>query len=63
MGQGPSALHVGLGNATIIDRMTVYWPSGAVSEFVKVPVGGRIVVTEGEQTFVSKALKLAKVTL
>ncbi|MFP6675240.1 MAG: ASPIC/UnbV domain-containing protein [Pirellulaceae bacterium] len=59
MGQGPSALHVGLGNATIIDRMTVYWPSGAVSEFAKVPVGGRIVVTEGEQTFASRALKPA----
>jgi hypothetical protein len=61
MGQGPTALHVGLGNATIIDRMTVHWPSGAVSQNVQVPLGGRIVVTEGEQTFAFRALKPAAI--
>lgn len=41
-------LHFGLGEATTIDRLTVYWPSGQTTELEQVAVNQRLNVVEGE---------------
>ena len=46
--QVPLELHFGLGGATVIDRLTVRWPSGAEQEFEGLPAGGLITVVEGQ---------------
>lgn len=43
-GQGPSRLHFGLGDATLVDRVRVTWPDGTVEEAEDVEAGGWLVV-------------------
>ncbi|MCB1099170.1 MAG: VCBS repeat-containing protein [Verrucomicrobiae bacterium] len=41
-------LHFGLGNATMIERLTVDWPSGTVQQFKHLPTGKLYTITEAE---------------
>lgn len=41
-------LQFGLGDATVVDRLTVYWPSGKTSELLAVAVNQRLNIVEGE---------------
>jgi hypothetical protein len=45
-GGNPRAQHVGLDDATTLDRITVRWPSGATQEFRDVPTNLRLTLTE-----------------
>lgn len=47
MGQSPPRLYVGLGPATVIERLTVDWPSGQRDTFTDVPGDVHVTVTEG----------------
>ena len=60
MGQGPTLLQVGLGEAKLIDRLTVRWPSGEVSEHHQVPINGRVVITEGKREIAYSQTRIAK---
>jgi len=51
MGQGPSQLHVGVGTAKKIDRLTIRWPSGRSQELANLPVCGRVTITEGDEDY------------
>ncbi len=44
-GSSPNETHVGLGDSTVVDEITVRFPSGNVSRAMSVPFG-RVVVTE-----------------
>ncbi len=46
--QMPSRLHFGLGDAAKVDRLTIYWPSGAIQELTDVAADRHIVVEEGK---------------
>lgn len=50
IGQNDSRLHFGLGQNTLVDRITVEWPSGLVEEFSNIAVNQIIVLTEGQGT-------------
>lgn len=45
--QGPAYVHLGLGAARKIDRLTIKWPSGLVQEFTDVAGDRAVRVTEG----------------
>jgi enediyne biosynthesis protein E4 len=47
--QMPSRVHFGLGDAAKVDRLTIYWPSGAVQELADLAVDCHIVVEEGKE--------------
>ncbi|MCB0546451.1 MAG: CRTAC1 family protein [Phaeodactylibacter sp.] len=46
--QNSLILHFGLGNAEIIDRIVVRWPSGLVEEFEQMEPNTSYLITEGE---------------
>jgi hypothetical protein len=46
--QMPSRVHFGLGDATMINRLTVRWPSGAVQELHNLAADRHVVITEGK---------------
>jgi hypothetical protein len=48
LGQNDMRMHVGVGDATLIDRLEVRWPSGQVDTAARVPVNSIITVVEGE---------------
>jgi tetratricopeptide (TPR) repeat protein len=48
LSQSTSVLHFGLGAATTIDRLTVRWRAGAVSEYGPLDAGIRWEITEGD---------------
>ncbi|HXV74741.1 MAG TPA: CRTAC1 family protein [Candidatus Polarisedimenticolaceae bacterium] len=46
-GANPYTLHVGIGQATRVESIEVFWPAtGATQRFGSVPAGARVVVTE-----------------
>ena len=45
--QNDMALYFGLAKASVVDRLEVRWPSGAVQEWKSIPVNQRILITEG----------------
>jgi hypothetical protein len=47
MSQSPREAHVGLGDATQVDSLTVTWPSGSASVFRNIPADRLAVVVEG----------------
>lgn len=48
-GSNPLIAHLGLGQATAIDRLEVYWPVTDETQVIdNPPVDRRIIVTEGE---------------
>ena len=48
LGQNDMRVHVGVGDATLIDRLEVRWPSGQVDTATRVPVNSVVTVVEGE---------------
>ena len=46
--QLPSLIHFGLGDATNIERLTIYWPSGAVQALTDLAADKHVRITEGE---------------
>lgn len=45
--QAPAIAHFGLGQASVVDRLTIRWPSGLVQELTDLPADRHIVVSEG----------------
>ena len=48
--QNDMALYFGLGNATVVNRLEIRWPSGQVQEFTSVPANQSLLITEGSST-------------
>lgn len=48
--QLPSLAHFGLGDADVIDKLTVQWPSGKTQDFRDVKADRHIVVSESEES-------------
>jgi hypothetical protein len=44
--QMPNVVHFGLGDATVVDRLTIRWPSGKVQELTHLPGDRHILVDE-----------------
>jgi len=47
--QAPARLHFGLGDAAVVDRLTIRWPSGREQVLVDLPADRHIVVEEGQE--------------
>ncbi|MBZ5617556.1 MAG: ASPIC/UnbV domain-containing protein [Acidobacteriia bacterium] len=45
--QNDLALYFGLGQATVVNRLEVRWPSGALQEWKDIPANQRLLITEG----------------
>lgn len=52
MGQAPSQSHIGLGDAELIDRLEVRWPTGVTQTFRNIPARSKVSITEGVSEFV-----------
>ena len=48
LGQNDMRVHVGVGDATLIDRLEVRWPSGQMDTATRVPANSVVTVVEGE---------------
>ena len=48
LGQNDMRVHVGVGDATLADRLEVRWPSGQVDTATRVPINSVVTVVEGE---------------
>jgi hypothetical protein len=48
--QAACLVHFGLGKASAVDRLTVYWPSGTVQEFRDLPADQHILLQESESS-------------
>jgi len=51
LSQSPALVHLGLGQAEVVDRLTIRWPSGEVQTFEAVPVDRHLRITEGSDEF------------
>ena len=47
LGQNDPRVHVGLGDATIVDRVEIRWPSGRTEVVQNVAANQRVVIREG----------------
>jgi hypothetical protein len=56
MGQSPSEWLLGVGDATMIDRLTIRWPSGETQSFENVRTEQRIQIREGDSAYRSVSL-------
>jgi enediyne biosynthesis protein E4 len=45
--QNDMTMYFGLGMASMVDRLEIRWPSGAVQEWTKIPSNQKLVITEG----------------
>jgi hypothetical protein len=45
--QNDMTLYFGLGDATVVSRLEIRWPSGQVQEFTNVPANQSLLITEG----------------
>ncbi len=48
--QNDMTLYFGLGNATVVNRLEIRWPSGQVQEFTNVAANQSLLITEGSAT-------------
>jgi hypothetical protein len=48
--QNDMTLYFGLGQAALVDSLTVRWPSGATQEWKSLPINQRLFITEGNST-------------
>ena len=55
--QAPALVHFGLGDASTVERLTVYWPSGTVQEFRDLAADRHIVVQESDNSIQSVAAR------
>jgi len=60
MGQSPAELLIGVGDTTVINRLTVRWPTGRKQQFENVPIDHIITIHEGERTLDTKPMTLTK---
>ena len=44
--QAPAIVHLGLGDARQIDKLTIHWPSGKTQVMANLPAGGHIAIDE-----------------
>lgn len=58
MGQSPPELILGVGQAELIDELTIRWPSGQVQSFRDVPIDCGLKITEGNAAFEQTELRL-----
>ena len=56
-GQGPAEVHIGVGSATTIDRLTVSWPAGGEQVFRNGPVNVALRITEDGDSFTPSPLR------
>lgn len=57
-GANPLRQSIGLGRATVIDRLEIYWPtSNQIQTFRQVPVGRLLHITEGETRYTTVPIK------
>ena len=47
--QMPALAHFGLGDAAVVDRLTIRWPSGMTQELTGLPADRHIIVEEGKE--------------
>jgi hypothetical protein len=47
LSQPPEDLHFGLGDAAVVDELTIRWPSGVIDRWTDVAVNQRLMLTEG----------------
>ena len=47
LSQSTALLHLGLGDAATVDRLTIHWPSGEVQRFEQVAADRHLRITEG----------------
>lgn len=52
MGHNSQRVHFGLGNATQVDSLIIYWPSGSVDKYQNLNSGHLYTVEEGQQPFI-----------
>ena len=62
-GQHTLRLHIGLGKATAIQELMVYWPNGLVQSLLPMPVGAYYYLKEGEELKEIKELSTAVAVL
>ena len=48
--QGSSRVHFGLGDATVIDKLEIRWPSGLKQTLEKLPVDRITKISEGSKS-------------
>ena len=48
LSQAPPELHFGLGDASLIDEIEVFWPDGTVDRLTDVPVNQRLTIAQGQ---------------
>lgn len=51
MGQSPAELLIGVGAATVVDRLSIRWPNGQMQELSNLPVDQTIQVVEGQEGY------------
>jgi hypothetical protein len=51
MGQSPVERYIGVGDAKVVDQLTIRWPSGQTQTFENVRADSRIRIREGEDTY------------
>jgi hypothetical protein len=56
LSQNDLCLHFGLGNAAMVDELTISWPSGIVDRWTNIPADQRIVAEEGAKSWRSTNL-------
>ncbi len=60
LGQNDLRVHVGVGTATVIDRLEIFWPSGRMETIERLPANAIVTVVEGEGVTKSTPFHKAK---
>ena len=57
LGQAPAELNLGVGNAEVIDRLTVRWPNGKTAEYRDISVDGVVTIRDDESAVQYRSLE------
>ena len=60
LGQNDSRVHVGVGTATVIDRLEILWPSGRMETVERLPANASVTFVEGAGVTKSTRFRKAK---